>query len=73
MKVVNLLQQVNKDTFIQDYLTACGVGDIQEYLNPTGKYIDNPMNYENMAKGMKLIEEVVPKQSTDIYIVQDCD
>ena len=73
MKVVNLLQQVNKDTFIQDYLTACGVGDIQDYLNPTGKYIDNPMNYENMAKGMKLIEEVVPKQSIDIYIVQDCD
>ena len=73
MKVVNLLQQVNKGTFIQDYLTACGVGDIQEYLNPTGKYIDNPMNYENMAKGMKLIEGVVPKQSTDIYIVQDCD
>ena len=73
MKVVNLLQQVNKDTFIQDYLTACGVGDIQDYLNPTGKYIDNPMNYENMAKGMNLIEEVVPKQSTDIYIVQDCD
>ena len=73
MKVVNLLQQVNKDTFIQDYLTACEVGDIQEYLNPTGKYIDNSMNYENMAKGMKLIEGVVPKQSTDIYIVQDCD
>ena len=73
MKVVNLLQQVNKDMFIQDYLTACGVGDIQDYLNPTGKHIDNPMNYENMAKGMKLIEEVVPKQSTDIYIVQDCD
>lgn len=73
MKVVNLLQQVNKNTFIQDYLTACGVGDIQDYLNPTGKYIDNPMNYENMAKGIKLIEEVVPKQSTDIYIVQDCD
>lgn len=73
MKVVNLLQQVNKDTFIQDYLTACGVGDIQEYLNPTCKYIDNPMNYENMAKGMKLIEGVVPKQDTDIYIIQDCD
>ena len=73
MKVVNLLQQVNKDTFIQDYLTACGVGDIQEYLDPTGKYIDNPMNYENMAKGIEIVEEVVPKQSTDIYIVQDCD
>ena len=73
MKIKQLLQQVNKDTFIQDYLTACGVGDIQEYLNPTSKYIDNPMSYENMAKGIKLIEEVAPKQSTDIYIVQDCD
>ena len=64
---------MSKDTFIQDYLVACEVGDIQDYLNPTGKYIDNPMTYENMAKGIKLIEEVVPKQSTDIYIVQDCD
>ena len=62
MKVVNLLQQVNKDTFIQDYLAACGVGDIQEYLNPTGKYIDEPMNYENMAKGIKLIEGVIKKE-----------
>ena len=73
MKIKQLLQQVNKDTFIQDYLTACGVGDIQDYLNPTGKYIDNPMNYENMAKGIEIVEEVVPKQSIDIYIVQDCD
>lgn len=73
MNITPLLNQVNKDTFIEDYLTACGVGDIQEYLNPTGKYIDDPMDYENMTKGMKLIEGVVPKQSTDIYIVQDCD
>ena len=73
MKKKQLLKQVNKDTFIQDYLTACGVGDIQEYLDPTGKYIDNPMNYENMAKGIEIVEEVVPKQSIDIYIVQDCD
>lgn len=73
MKIKQLLQQVNKDTFIQDYLTACGVYDVKEYLNPTGKYIDDPMDYENMAKGIELIEEVVPKQSTDIYIVQDCD
>ena len=73
MNITPLLNQVNKDTFIQDYLSACGVNDIQEYLNPTGRYIDDPMDYENMAKGMKLIEGVVPKQSTDIYIVQDCD
>ena len=73
MKIKQLLQQVHKDTFIQDYLTACGVGDIQEYLDPTGKYIDKPMNYENMAKGIEIVEEVVPKQSINIYIVQDCD
>lgn len=73
MKIKQLLQQVNKNTFIQDYLTACGVRDVKEYLCPTGKYIDEPTNYENIAKGIELIEEVVPKQSTDIYIVQDCD
>lgn len=73
MKIKQLLQQVSKDTFIQDYLVACGVHDVKEYLYPTGIYIDEPMGYENIAKGIEMIEGVVPKQSTDIYIVQDCD
>ena len=73
MKVKQLLQQVNKDTFIQDYLTACGVHDVEEYFYPTGIHIDKPTNYENMDKGIGMIEEVVPKQSADIYIIQDCD
>lgn len=73
MNITPLLNQVNKDTFIEDYLFACGVDDIQEYLNPTGRYIDDPMDYENVNKGIKLIEEVIKKQSNDIYIVQDCD
>lgn len=72
MKIKQLLSQVNKSTFIQDYLVACGVNDIQEYLMPTGKYVDNPMDYENIDKGLKLINNITT-QSNHIYIVQDCD
>ena len=63
----------NKDKAPVDIVTEAVEKELKKNLNPTGKYIDNPMNYENMTKGMKLIEGVVPKQSTDIYIVQDCD
>lgn len=74
MKIKSLLQQVNKDTFIQDYVGACGVDDVQEYLNPKGKYVDDPIEYENIQKGLKLINELISKRSEDnIYIVQDCD
>lgn len=73
MKIKSLLQQVNKDTFIQDYIGACGVDDVQEYLNPKGKYVDDPMGYENIEEGLNILKEVLSMQSVDIYIVQDCD
>lgn len=73
MKTKQLLQQVNKSTFIQDYLTACGIDDVQEYLDPTGKYVDEPMGYEGMNEGLELIKESLSEQPNCIYIIQDCD
>ena len=73
MKTKQLLQQINKSIFIQDYLTACGINDIQEYLNPIGKYIDNPMEYENMNEGLILVNNCINNNINGVYIIQDCD
>lgn len=74
MNIKTILLKVNKKTFIDDYLNACGVEDIEEYLSPTGKYVDAPMNYEGMQKGLHLLYTYVNKRlDADYYIVHDSD
>lgn len=42
-----------KDISIESYLTLNGITDIEEYLNPTNKYIEHPFDYVNMLEGVK--------------------
>ena len=37
MKIKELVPQLNKATFVRDYCEACGVEDVDELLEPTGK------------------------------------
>ena len=55
---------------IEEYLNAHGISDTQEFFNPTGKYIDNPLNYDNIEECVELI-----KDNLDNYIgiLQDID
>lgn len=55
MNVTPKLDHVNKETFIQDYLHACGVYDIDRYLNPDDSCFDNPFDYPNMDKAIELV------------------
>lgn len=74
MNIKTILPKVNKETFIDDYLNACGIEDIEEYLRPTGKYVDAPMNYEGMQEGLNLLCTYVNKKlDADYYIVHDSD
>ena len=46
----------NKESItIGSYLTKCGVKDVEEYLNPTGKYIDDWYEYEDIPYAIKEI------------------
>lgn len=60
-----------KDFSIENYFRKCGIDDIEEFINPTGKYLDNPTKYENMDKGVEFIKQL--EQYNTIYIVQDSD
>ena len=59
MRVKPLLSKINPDTFIGDYLTACKVEDVGEYLNPTGLYVDEPSLYVNMDEACRMVKRHV--------------
>ena len=46
---MKIKQLYKKDEAINldSYLTKCGVKDIEEFLEPTGKYLDNFSDYYN--------------------------
>ena len=59
MRVKPLLGKINLDTFIEDYLGACKVEDVGEYLNPTGLYVDEPSLYVNIDEACSVVKRHV--------------
>jgi hypothetical protein len=45
---INILADNKQIVSIEDYLRLCGVQDVEEYLKPTNKYIENPYEHTNM-------------------------
>ena len=62
----------NEPITIESYLEKCGVKDTKEYLNPTGKYIDEWWKYEDISYACQEIEYWSKLDST-VFIVQDGD
>ena len=74
LKVKPLLSKINTDTFIEDYLTACKVEDVGEYLNPTGLYVDEPSLYVNMDKACSMVKHHIGEgNKISILCDEDCD
>ena len=59
LKVKPLLNKVSKTKFIQEYLKALGVEDINLYLNPDSSCLDDAKFYPNMDKGAELLKQAV--------------
>lgn len=62
----------NEPITIESYLEKCGVGDTKEYLNPTGKYIDEWWKYLDIPYACQEIEYWSKLDST-VFIIQDGD
>ena len=72
MKIKELYNKGEEIT-LNSYLTKCGVKDINEFLEPTGKYLDDCFDYHNMNKAVEMFKRHV---SDDTYILcdsGDCD
>ena len=72
MKVNPKLSQVSSDTFINNYLSACGVKDIDKYLHPDNSCLDSPWDYPNMKEAVDRLHQA-SKKNDKIGILIDCD
>lgn len=59
MKVKPLLQSINSSTFLQDYLQACGVKDVDKYLNAGLDVMDSPWDYPYMKEGVVRLKKAI--------------
>ena len=62
----------NEPITVESYLEKCGVEDTKEYLNPTGKYIDEWWKYLDIQYACQEIEYWSKLDST-VFIIQDGD
>ena len=74
LKIKPLLNKVSKNKFIQEYLKALGVEDINLYLNPDSSCLDDEKSYPNMEKAANLLfNAVTDKYKIGLLVDVDCD
>ena len=74
LKVKPLLNKVNKNKFIQEYLKALGVEDINLYLDPDSSCLDDAKFYPNMEKAANLLfKATTDKYKIGLLVDVDCD
>ena len=72
MKIKPLLNKINSDSFLLDYLTACGVEDSKKYLEADLSCAQSPWLYPNMKEAVDRLNEA-PERDDRIGILIDCD
>ena len=74
MRVKPLLSKINPDTFIEDYLQAHGVDNVNLYLEPDESCLDRPEDYPNMAEGEMLLNKAIHNNwRIGLLVDVDCD
>ena len=74
LKIKPLLNKINKNKFIQEYLKALGVEDIDLYLNPDSSCLDDVKSYPNMEKAANfLFKATTDKYKIGLLVDVDCD
>lgn len=74
LKIKPLLNKINKNKFIQEYLKALGVEDISLYLNPDSSCLDDAKFYPNMEKAANLLfKATMDKYKIGLLVDVDCD
>lgn len=69
IKIHPLLESINEATFLREYLSACGIADVDAYLNPDSIEYQSPNMYKNMDVAVDMFHGDVGK----IGIVIDSD
>lgn len=71
IKIHPLLDSLNEATFLRKYLVACGIADVDAYLNPDSIEYQSPDMYKNMDVAVDMFKYA--NDNTQIGIVADSD
>lgn len=79
LDIIPKLQAIDKN-FIIDYLRACGVEDIDRYINPDNSCFDDPLSYPNVKEAIlswdnyyHTVDNLTDNQNVGIVIDSDAD
>ena len=74
MKIHPLLTHIDSHDFLSDYLTQCGVKDVDEYLHADLSICDSPWDYPNMMCGVNRLKRALDlNQKIGIIVDEDHD
>ena len=71
IKIHPLLDSLNEATFLREYLVACGISDVDAYLNPDSIEYQSPDMYKNMDVAVDMFKYA--NNNIQIGIVADSD
>lgn len=79
MRYNSTVKEFNPDTFLTDYLQAKGIQgeEIEEFLHPDEKVLDNPFDYKNMDRAVEELSVLKQKNNAwgakKVGVLIDCD
>lgn len=71
IKIHSLLDSLNEATFLREYLSACGIADVDAYLHPDSIEYQSPDMYKNMDVAVDMFKYA--NDNIQICIVADSD
>ena len=71
IKIHPLLDSLNEATFLREYLSVCGITDVDAYLNPDSIEYQSPDMYKNMGVAVDMFKYA--NDDIQIGIVADSD
>lgn len=72
MKINKKIKEINVDNFIEQYLKACGIENVEGYLNPDILFFDDPFDYVNINEAIQIFDYHVNNKS-NVGILMDSD
>lgn len=69
--VINNLYNKNEKITIENYLNKFGIKDTEEFINPTGKYIESPYLYKDIVNAVNLLKWFYLDKDSTVYILSD--
>jgi len=73
LKINKKIEHIDKNNFINQYLSSCGIEDIQKYLNPDKSCFEDPFNYLNMKKAIEVFDKHIHDDKIGIVVDSDLD